>query len=285
MKEMSDTFRIILCGLLAAIPAYIWGYIYFKKQPEDRKLTAITFAAGMLAVATILLYKYSWRFFPKINVFQYANKFSEDIIGFTTFTLIPIGVILTFALVGVIEEYAKHWVVVRCDRKAFRSVDDAIEFSIIASLGFSFIENMLYFFYIWETQGMQGLVLPFIFRSLFSTFAHIMFSGIYGYFYGVAHFAAPIWQEEIRQNRHPVIQWLHRVLHLKNETLFHEEKLMEGLLIAVGLHAVFNIFLEMNWTFLIVPFLTAGYIFLNYLFEKKEGHKNYQRFVERNTMC
>ncbi|HLG25405.1 MAG TPA: hypothetical protein VI588_01245, partial [Candidatus Gracilibacteria bacterium] len=41
------------------------------------------------------------------------------------------------------------------------------------------------------------------------------------------------------------------------------------------LHAIFNIFLEMNWTFLLVPFLTGGYIYVSRLFEKKESHKVY----------
>ena len=57
--------------------------------------------------------------------------------------------------------------------------------------------------------------------------------------------------------------------------VFHDEKLTQGLLIAIVLHALFNIFLEMNWTFLLIPFLTGGFIYLNYLFEQKELQKDY----------
>ena len=61
--------------------------------------------------------------------------------------------------------------------------------------------------------------------------------------------------------------------------MFYEEKLLEGLLLAIGLHALFNIFLEMNMTFMIVPFLIGGYLTLNYLFAKKENHKAYGKLL------
>jgi uncharacterized membrane protein len=70
-------------------------------------------------------------------------------------------------------------------------------------------------------------------------------------------------------------KWLSQIMHWKKETVFHEEKMAEGLLIAIALHAFFNIFLEMNWVFLLVPYLTAGFIYLSYLMEKKESHKAY----------
>jgi len=69
-------------------------------------------------------------------------------------------------------------------------------------------------------------------------------------------------------------------LPFRDDVEFRDGKMVQGLLIAVGLHALFNIFLEMNWTFLLVPYLTGGYIMLNYLIEKKEDHKVYGRLAE-----
>jgi RsiW-degrading membrane proteinase PrsW (M82 family) len=282
---MSQIAQIIGSIMLACVPAYIWGYIYYKKQPEDKKITAITFIAGALAVFPILLYKYLWQYFPQINVFRYASFYNEDLIGFSNAMILPLSVIITFMLVGVLEELLKLGAIKAVDDESrIRHIDDSIEFFIIAALGFSFLENILYFYNIWITEGLKNLFLPFFFRSTFSTFAHIMFSGLLGYYHGVAHFAKPILKEEIRQKRLRWTIYLHKIFGWRKDKMFHEEMLIEGTLVAVGLHAIFNIFLEMNLTFLVVPFLVGGYLALNYLFAKKENHKVYGKLLvgERN---
>lgn len=281
---MENPAELIGSILLALIPAMIWGVLFYLKRPENRKLSTWTFLAGAIAVFPILLYKLSWKYFPWINAFKLADNYKYDYIGFSNFTVLPLSIIITFMLVGVIEEIMKYIAVKVGNSDNLLSVDDAIMFFIIAALGFSFTENILYFYNIWVIEGLDRLFIPFMFRSLFSTFAHIMFSGILGYYYGIAHFAKPFLQAEIRANRkHWTILW-HKILSIKKERLFHEEKFSEGLVIAVGLHAIFNIFLEMNLTFLTVPFLVGGYISLTYLFAKKENHKRYGHlfFGERN---
>ncbi|MBT4917072.1 PrsW family intramembrane metalloprotease [Candidatus Peregrinibacteria bacterium] len=275
VKAMPQGAQIIGSIAMASIPAVVWGVIFYKKNPEKKNLTAITFFVGALAVFPILLYKFLWQFFPWINAFRIADFYKNDLIGVSNLMWIPLSVIITFMIVGIIEELMKLLSVKLVDDDEIKSIDDSIEFFIIAALGFAFTENILYFYNIWITQGSQNLFLPFVFRSSFSTFAHLIFSGILGYYYGVAHFAKPILQDEIKQNRHKWIVKLHKMFNLKKSRLFHEEKMLEGVLIAVGLHAIFNIFLEMNMTFLIVPFLVAGYMAINYLFAQKENHKQY----------
>ena len=272
--------RIIICFLLACIPAYLWGYIFYRKQPEPRKWVALTFIAGMVSVIPIMLYKWSWQYFPNLNIFIYTDNWDHDLLGFSSLIALPVGVVASFAFVGVLEEYMKNIVVRATDRKNLACIDDAIEFCIIAALGFAFIENIMYFFYIWNYQGFESLFISFIFRSIFSTFAHLLFSGVYGYYYGVAHFAKPILQEEMKNNQHPIIAWVHKVFHLKSETIFHEEKMMEGLLFSLVLHAFFNIALELGLTFIIVPYLVIGYIFLSYLFKQKRNHHKYNKLIQ-----
>lgn len=278
---MGATIQIIGSILLASIPAFIWGHIFYKKNPESKSLVALTFTIGALAVFPILIYKFLWQFFPWINAFRLADNYQNDFIGLTNLTLLPLSVIITFMIVGVIEELMKLLSVKLIDDNAFKTIDDAIEFFIIAALGFSFTENILYFFNIWLTHGPSALFLPFLFRSSFSTLAHLIFSGILGYYYGIARFATPIFQEEIRKNRHKIIQKLHDFLSIRRDRLFSQEHMLEGLLISIGLHAIFNILLEVNWTFLIIPFLVGGYLALSYLFVKKENHKNYGRLISK----
>lgn len=274
---MYQILQIIGSILLACVPAFIWGYIFYKKHPEERSLAMLTFFVGALAVFPILIYKFLWQFFPWMNAFKLADNYRDDIIGFTNLTILPLSVIITFMIVGMIEENMKMVSVKMVDKDDIKHIDDSIEFFIMAALGFSFTENILYFYNIWVTQGPFNLFLPFLFRSSFSTFAHLLFSGILGYYYGVAHFATPILQEEIRAGRSRWTIALHKIFAIRKEKMFYEERILEGLLISVGLHALFNIFLEMNLTFVIVPFLVAGYISVDYLLEKKESHKNYGR--------
>lgn len=260
-------------ALLAIIPAAAWGYVFYKKQPEERFYTFVTFIIGGLAVFPILLYKYLWKFFPGINILSYAKNFENDLIGISGFVMIPVSVIITFAFIGVIEEVMKMSVVHAVDDNRIRHIDDAIMFSILAALGFAFTENILYFYTIWAKQGADHLLVPFLFRAVFSTFAHILFSAMFGYYYGVAHFAKPLLQEELRNNRHTFWDWYHKAFKWKTAELFHEQKMLEGLTLAVVLHAIYNIFLEMNWTFIMVPYLIVGYVFVSHLFKIKENHK------------
>lgn len=273
------------CFILASIPACVWGYIFYKKQPQDRFHTWLTFAFGALAVSPILLYRWLWQYFPWINVLEKFKRFENVTFGFENFIAIPVSVIFTFMFVGVIEEVMKQSTVHAVDDRKIRQIDDAIEFSILAALGFAFTENILYFYNIWVDKGAESLFLPFLFRSVFSTFAHLLFSGMFGYFYGIAHFAKPILQKELCDNRNVILRWFHRVFRFKTAEFFHEEKMFEGLVLAVTLHAVYNVFLEMQWTFLMVPYLVIGYISLSHLFALKENRKQYDLlFVgERNN--
>lgn len=274
--------KIIFAIILAVIPAIIWGYIFFKKQPGKKKPVFESFFMGALFVLPLLGYKYLWQYFPWLNAFQYTHPYKDDLIGFSTLALIPLDVILTFMIVGVIEETTKLLAVKFTDKSRICCIDDAIEKCIMAALGFAFLENILYFYNIITTRGPENILYPFVFRSLFSTFAHVMFSGILGYYLGMSIFATDLFKEDKNRKRWPFIKTIARVLHFKREVLFKEEKMTQGLLIAVTLHAIFNIFLEMNWTFLLVPFLTGGYIYLNYLLEKKEDHKVYSYVTNKH---
>ncbi|MFC1655887.1 PrsW family intramembrane metalloprotease [Patescibacteria group bacterium] len=280
---MEQSAAIGICVLLAFLPVIMWGYIFLKKHPEAKKLVIITFIAGMVSVAPLLAYKYLWQFFPWINAFIWTRNLNADILGLSSFMLIPLPILVTFMFVGVIEEVSKIISVRVVDNKAIRSIDDAIELCIVAALGFAFIENIIYFNNIAAVRGMDQLFFPFIFRSLFSTFAHVMFSGIFGYFYGVAHFAEPILKEELRNKRHPIMKLFHKIFHIRRPVLFHHEKIVEGFVIASLLHAFFNIFLEMEWAFMIIPFLAGGYATLVYLLKKKENLKKYGKLASIRT--
>ena len=275
--------QLAISILMAMVPAFIWGYIFYKKDEVYRPKAIQTFLLGIAAVLPILLYKWSWNHLPQLNIFSYTSEIRLDVFHFTDYLFLPLGTVFAFLFVGVIEERMKMWVVRKADKGFFRNIDDAIEFSIISALGFAFIENILYFYFIWQLQGVEILFVSFVFRSVFSTFAHILFSGIFGYFYGLAYFADPIWSEEQRKSRHLVVNFIHMLLHMKRNRVFAMEKMSEGLVMAVILHAAFNLLLELNLTFFMVPFLVVGYSYLDHLFKEKENLKAYGYLVGEDS--
>ena len=179
-----------------------------------------------------------------------------------------------FVMVGMLEEYVKHLVTRFSDEEKIQSVDDALSFSILAALGFAFVENIFYLqSFLAQNQGnIQQFSFFFILRSTLSVMAHVCFSAILGYFFGVAKFSNEIYREEAKTKRFPIIGLLHSVLHLKRETLFHEEKMMEGMLLAMITHAIFNSLLEYGKISFMIPFLLIMFYMVLNLFHRKHVH-------------
>ena len=177
-----------------------------------------------------------------------------------------------FVVVGMLEEFVKHLVLRFSNEEKVRSVDDALSFAIIVALGFSFVENIVYFhnFASLASTGVKQLSIFFVLRSTISVMAHVCFSAILGYFYGVAKFSREIYQQEVQQNKHPIIKRLHKLVRMKGSTLFHEEKMMEGMLLAMICHAVFNWLLEMGQVTLMIPFLMVMFFIVLSLFHRKK---------------
>jgi RsiW-degrading membrane proteinase PrsW (M82 family) len=175
-----------------------------------------------------------------------------------------------FIIVGMLEEFVKHLFLRFTDEEKVHSIDDAVEYSILVALGFAFVENIFYFQNIFSggTLSLQEYGLFMVLRSGISVAAHVIFSAIFGYFYGLAKFSDVIYAEEKKLNQHPIIGFFHKVLHLKGSTLYHEEKMMEGLLLAIVLHAIFNALLEFGLIHFVVPFTLICFFIVLHLFHR-----------------
>jgi len=278
-----DLLKIIACVILASLPVAVWGYIFYKKNPEDKKILLYTFIGGCLVVFPIMLYQMAFE--KELDLFLFKIEF-RDMMSFFGKERNPIkSALYMYAFVGIVEEIGKHLVVKFLDDKKLRTIDDAIELSIVSALGFAFVENIMYFISFLQSGDFAWHVFltAVVFRSIFSTFAHILFSGIHGYFYGIAHFASKELQLHEKENKHVILQIMHKIFHLKTKTIYHEEKMTEGLFIAVALHAGFNVFLHFNMVFIVVPYLMFGYYALSHLMAKKENHKNLNLISHKRT--
>jgi len=392
--ELATTImQYFMGGLMALLPAIIWGYFFYRKSPENKRTILVSFIAGTLSVIPMFIWQHNWNVsftlfsikIPHINIYDYVRytfSISPTMGNVITFVVIAIaislliylsaaiiilitdivlgvkpqialrnvtkrsieeplifvsiGLLVAFLIVitseiltwwlgaevaqntvygvfwysimiGFLEEYSKHLVVRFADDNTIYSVDSAIIFSIIVALGFAFLENILYFVdKIWlgpctQTEIANNacvfdpsksiyihqvgvLLFPYIFRSLLSTLAHVVFSGIFGYFYGIAHFASYELQEKEKQ-KGGMIFWgiLHKIFRMKTSFVFHEMKMLQGLLFAMFFHGIFDFFLELNLTYLTVPMIALGFLYLTYLLGKKENQKKLRLLVDQRT--
>ena len=108
-----------------------------------------------------------------------------------------------------------------------------------------------------------------IFRALLSIPIHTVASGIFGYYYGLAHFAKPIVKATSGEKTYKFkLKWLHKALTLKKSIVYKEKKIIEGISLATLFHASCNLLFELNMAFVVVPILVIGLFALSYFYKK-----------------
>ncbi len=267
----------IFSSLFSLVPILIWATIFLYKHNEKRELVVRTFAFGGLMVLPFMLYRKLWDYFPFLNLDSLVASYSSEPIQILNFSLqISLATAVLFASLGCIEEFLKHKVASSIDHSEINCIDDAIEFSIIAALGFSFAENTFYFIEVWKSFGPSMLYKVVIFRSLFATFAHILFSSIYGYHFGLALFADPILKNPKEHSLYKRLSfWIHNFFHVRTNIVFKDFQMIFGLIIASFSHGFYNILLEMKNTIFLFPFLVLGFSYIMKLISDEKNLKIY----------
>jgi len=261
LRENMATFLAIL---IALIPAGIWCLLFLRYHSRRISILLLTFFSGMLSTAPILFYDYVVRQGAELHFFLFRITPANFLQSSRTFvagaltgepgviTASVVTTLVSFALVGVIEEWSKHWVTRKSDPAYFTSVNDVMQLSIIAGIGFAFAENIVnpnYFIsfvtnYLVNPPSPQwGLFLASIFgRSIITNMVHITCSGVLGYFYGLAFFAKPALEEDrAHGRRHRLIVFIHTLTGISRIELYREAMMMQGLLFAILLHSAFDI--------------------------------------------
>jgi len=251
---------------LALVPVLIWLYILFNDRKHDKLMMLLIFSGGILAVFAVFGVEYIFELFPQIDPFLWLTQnVSEPTYYFA-------GI---FVLVGVFEELFKQGMVRYVDSKKvlIQTVNDSIRFSLVAALGFAFAENIFYFKAVILTSPIQEVIVTFLFRSIFTAAAHMIFSGIFGYFFGVGKFSIDIsrhrhWQGKVYLGPHI----LGRIFKMPFAHAFKEWKILEGLTLAILMHTAFNFLLEMNYILPTVGLVVICFLYLLYLLRRKAGN-------------
>lgn len=230
----------LLYGGLALLPAIIWLSFIFRKQ-QKKKFQIIIFLLGSLSVIPIFLLQYLFTIYPQIDVLAWADS------AFTDNQFLHFLVV--YAWVSITEEIVKQWMVRFLDSKYLlvETINDSINFSLVSALGFSFAENIFYFYHIGTSAGLAALIVAYLFRSIFTTCGHLVFSGFFGYYYGRAKFSISLVNQSNIQGKTLLLpRLIGKMLNISKIQAFQEATIIKGLLIAIGLHTVFNYLLEMS---------------------------------------
>ena len=258
-------------GILALIPALIWLSFLITRR-KNRKLQLLIFLCGAFSVAPIFFIQYLFEQFPNFDFISVADK---------QITNPYLHFLLIYSWVGISEEIIKQWILRFLDTKFLlvETINDSIKLSLIAALGFSFAENIFYFHNIGTHDGLSALFVGFMFRSLFTTCGHLVFSGFFGYFYGIAKFSISIVGQSIEQGKKLYFsKFIARVFNISKIQSYQETTILKGLFIAILMHAFFDYILQMNEMtsnriYIIIPsiFIIISYVMLQYLLKNRAG--------------
>jgi protease PrsW len=268
--------NIIIAFIFAFIPAMCWLILYYKKDkkdPEPKKIIMKTFIVGA-AISTPFLFLYYAMSWVGMNLFFLGGAVS----------------IILFAILEEMAKISAAIFVVNYHKHEFNQIIDGVVYAVTASLGFAFMENL---FYLASFHGANTNIYDFIyviaFRSLGTMLAHTLFSGLAGLVWAYAYFSKQI-SPFNKQNLlvFEIKDWLNREilsLHIIRHNILkaqpsrrggHEKKVlvMEGLMLAIFLHIIFNVTTDFeifgkNLTFLLVPMLIAGFLYISYVFTKR----------------
>jgi len=257
---------IPILAIITGVPVVIWFTLFFKQSNISKWVLILIFFLGTLTAPTLLGIQYLWQIFPQFDV---ASLIEISI------TKVSLMYTVLFVFFGMMEEVIKHFVVRIVDKKttAIKTVNDALRFSILAGLGFSFAENIYYLYSLWNNIGIGELVGIFLFRSAFTMCAHMIFSGIFGYYFGISKFSIDIAkQNELSGEKSTAARVISKFFGTNLLIGYREKTILKGLFISIGLHACFNFLLQFNVIIPVVLFVILGYLYLRYLLKSKAGH-------------
>ncbi len=186
MPFLANFEALLLAAVAAAFPVTVWYFVLRqKKHSQSKGRLLLTFLlAGGGAVAFWFARPIVFLWFDEADIWKLF------------------GILVTF---GVVIEYFRNYIVRLTGVGFIKSIDDIIDLSFAAALGFTFFENFFYFSEMFTGQidslvGKPVTALKyFLLHELFIPPIHIFCTGIFGYFYGVGVFANDALREQNRK--------------------------------------------------------------------------------------
>lgn len=268
----------LIAFLLAILPALAWLIFYYhkdSKDPEPKALILQTFLAGALMAIPFLLLRSVLIAFPQMNL-----------------AMTGVTAVFIFAALEELAKLSAAIYIINHHRHDFNQLIDGVVYAVTAALGFAFVENKIYFYEFLNNSSGQ-LTTVFLFRSLGTMLAHTLFSAVAGLIWAYAYFSkkiSPFNKEKIMAFR--LKDFINKEilsLHIIRQNILkarpsrrggHDKKILvlEGIVLATFLHVIFNLtttfeVMGQSLTFLLVPALMGGLLYVSYLYTKKTNTK------------
>lgn len=287
-EVIRDTFFI---GIFSVVPLLTYQYVYthwFPSLSAQYLGSAFTEHSFMYGVSQIIfgfmtlgvsflvligLFTILYSLFTKESLFNTLRAFFSEPLNFSATSIIliiiliiemvlkaagvpiPAAVIGSTFLLAMLEEYSKHLIVRLFDDNKIKNIANAIELSIVVALSFAFLENIIYLSSV-SAAPVQNLIVG---RSIISMFGHVIFSAIFGFYYGLSKFAKPVFMVKSMESHVPGLPaFLYRIFRFKTHEVFKAQKIFEGLVFASLLHFVFNLCLQFNLFLGVLTIIMAG---------------------------
>lgn len=230
-----------------------------------------------------------WGIFAALILFPFRYSFT----GWSWLSLIIVAaiseeVLKSLAVIYVGERYTQK----------FDQVIDGIIYAVSVAMGFALLENIVYLMEIWQQSGFgPNFWMTYAVRSLVTTFAHGVFTGIFGFAY--AHVYLLPAREDQKQVHHSgwdflketaVTIWHTVTLHVIFSHLLSGKKsemrhcarhlILEGITSAIYVHFIFNLLVQLELWGKDLSFLLPGLMMiLGWTLVNKFASKRYKQII------
>lgn len=167
-----------LAFLAGALPPliWLWFWLHEDRHPEPKRLVALAFIAGIIAIPIALLFEW----------------ILKDLLQSSFGPTAQFGIIM-IVMAAAVEEISK-WAMVRSflfKKKEYDEPVDAMIYLISGALGFAAGENILYLSTEFQKSFREGFMTGNL-RFIGSTLLHAIASGIVGYMVARAFTSSPL---------------------------------------------------------------------------------------------
>ena len=158
-------YHIILYIIFGTLPSLILLFYYLKKDlhPEPKKMILKVFLYGALVTIPV--------FIIQINLYELLRVLQS----FTFFSDFPIiiSILKWFVVIALIEEVLKYFVIkfVVLKNKELDEPLDIMLYMVVAALGFTAVENILYLFSSPYNFSLETTITSIFFISAFRSIA------------------------------------------------------------------------------------------------------------------
>lgn len=266
--------RISIVALLGIVPAVLWWWQIQKSSPRSRRNLVITFALGaLLSVGLTIGLQLLWiKLMGGPGLYKELEQIGSSLATNEKSKTLQkiIGLLAATATVGVVEEVSK-WlsvVLIGINKYQIQSINDALRYSLASALGFAFAENIIYFWRLISANQFTELFATGVMRPTLLIAAHLVFSGIAGYYFGMSKFAKPLTEHEYWKGVR--YKWI-EARGISRESWYKFKNLFLGLGIAALIHATFNVFMKLGRIEIGFALIIIGMIFIVHLLQQRGG--------------